>query len=74
MLSSRFLFLGVDAQTGTWDGTVSAWTQGNGTESNLYLIESALQLAYSSQQVIIGQGYEKKYFRLETDIDLNNLE
>lgn len=29
-----------------WDGTMAAWTHGNGTQANPYLIESAQQLVF----------------------------
>ena len=74
IITSFFLFLGVGAQTSVWDGSASAWSKGDGTKDNPYLIESAAHLAYLSQQTAMKQAYEGLYFRLETDIDLNNIE
>jgi len=65
------------AQTSTWDGSASSWTKGSGTENDPYLIESAANLAYLSQQVIIMTpltAYAGKYFKLTTNINLNNIE
>ena len=62
-----------------WDGTASPWTNGTGTSSNPYLIETAENLAYLAQQVNSGyqaQGisvYKGKYFLLTDDLDLNNI-
>lgn len=62
-----------------WDGTASPWTNGSGTSSNPYLIETAENLAYLAQQVNSGyqaQGisvYKGKYFLLTDDLDLNNI-
>ncbi len=59
----------------TWDGTsTSSWTKGTGTSTNPYLIETAAQLAYLSQQVNAGTNYSGIFFQLENDIDLNNQE
>ena len=72
IITSFFLFLGVGAQTSVWDGSASAWSKGDGTKDNPFLIESAAHLAYLSQQTAMSQTYDGHYFRLETDIDLNN--
>lgn len=58
----------------TWDGTAVAFTKGNGTEEEPWLIENAEQLAYLAQQVNQGTDYEKKHFRLVSDLDLNGKE
>ncbi len=56
----------------TWDGTSSkVWTNGSGTSSDPYLIESAANLAYLRDMVNGGITYSGKYFKLMTDIDLN---
>jgi len=68
------LFLQVNAQISTWNGSASQWAKGDGTQSNPYLIESAEHLAYLSQQVVIGQRFAGQYFKLMTNINLNNLE
>ena len=62
-----------------WDGTASPWTQGNGTSSNPYLIETAENLAYLAQKV--NEGYQAQgmavfkytYFLMTDDLDLNNI-
>ena len=62
-----------------WDGTASPWTQGDGTVSNPYLIETAENLAYLAQKV--NEGYQAQgmevfrgtYFLLTDDLDLNNI-
>lgn len=69
-----FSLIQVNAQTSTWDGTSSTWTNGNGTVDNPFLIETAAHLSYLSQQVVIGQTYNGQYFRLMTNINLNNLD
>ena len=62
-----------------WDGTAASWTQGTGTVSNPYLIETAANLAYLAQKVNEGyqaQGQEVfkgKYFLMTDDFDLNNI-
>ncbi|MBR5984100.1 MAG: T9SS type A sorting domain-containing protein [Bacteroidales bacterium] len=62
------------AQTSTWDGTATSWTQGSGTSSSPYLIESAQNLAYLAEMVNGGvSNYSGKYFKLTTNINLNNL-
>ena len=61
------------AQTSTWDGTAVSWTQGTGTLSNPYLIESAQNLAYLAEMVNGGvDQYTGKWFKLTVDINLNN--
>ena len=57
----------------TWDGTSSsAWTNGEGTESNPYLIETPAQLKYLSNQVKEGTLYTGKCFLQTQDFDLNS--
>ena len=58
----------------TWDGTAVAFTKGNGTEDDPWRIENAEQLAYLAQQVNNGTNYEKKHFRLVSDLDLRGKE
>jgi len=63
------------AQTSTWDGTAVSWTQGTGTEDDPYLIASAQNLAYLAEMVNGGVNqYSGKWFKLTTDIDLNDHE
>ena len=62
-----------------WDGTASPWTQGDGTVSNPYLIETAENLAYLAEKV--NEGYQAQgmevfndtYFLMTDDLDLNNI-
>ena len=58
----------------TWDGSAKKWTNGSGTSSDPYLIESAANLAYLSAMVEAGESYAGKYFKQTVDIDFNNLE
>jgi len=69
------------AQVSVWDGTHTAWTNGAGTQSNPYLIETAQHLAYLA--VYVNNGTEEvhfkivgkdKYWKLTTDIDLNSMQ
>lgn len=62
------------AQTSVWNGGRTVWTQGNGTEANPYLIESAEHLAYLAYAVNKGYDMLGVHFRLTTDIDLNGSE
>ena len=66
------------AQTSVWDGTYTAFTNGTGTQSDPYLIESAQHLAYLAYLVNNGMGTgsnntigENLYYKMTTDIDLN---
>lgn len=63
-----------EAQTSVWNGSRRLWTNGEGTESNPYLIESAEHLAFLSY--IVNKAIDTKglYFKLTTDIDLNGSE
>ncbi len=62
-----------------WDGTASPWTNGTGTSSAPYLIETAANLAYLAQKV--NEGYQAQgmevfknvYFLMTDDLDLNNI-
>ena len=56
-----------------WDGTSSPWTQGNGTQSNPFQIETPQHLAYLSEMVSAGvSNYQNQYFLLTQDISLGN--
>ncbi|MBR4146309.1 MAG: T9SS type A sorting domain-containing protein [Bacteroidales bacterium] len=61
-----------------WDGSSEPWTNGSGTETDPYLIETAANLAYLAQMVNEGyqaQGmavYAETYFLMTDDLDLNN--
>ncbi|HCN53576.1 MAG TPA: hypothetical protein DIS88_07195 [Prevotella sp.] len=60
------------AQT-AWDGTIaSKFGGGDGeTESTAYQIKTPQQLAFLIQQINAGQSYKGKYFKLTSDIILN---
>ena len=60
-----------EAQTSVWNGKRRLWTNGEGTESSPYLIESAEHLAFLSYIVNKGIDTHGLYFTLTTDIDLN---
>ena len=63
------------AETDVWDGTTaSGFAGGTGTEGDPWLIENAEQLAYLAQQVNEGTDYERKHFRLVSDLDLSGEE
>ncbi len=61
----------LQAQT-IWDGTASAQWSGSGTEADPYLITNAKQLAGLAKRVNGGLNYSGKYFKLTTDILLND--
>lgn len=52
-----------------WNGTKSRFEKGIGIESDPYIISTAEQFAYLSD----GGTYEGKYFSVEVDLDLANL-
>lgn len=62
-----------------WDGSSESWTNGSGTESDPYLIETAAHLAYLAEKV--NEGYEAQgsavfrntYFLMTDDLDLNDI-
>ena len=57
-----------------WDGSSDIFTHGAGTEQSPYLIENAEQLAFIAEMVNAGvYTYSGNYFKLTTDLDLNNL-
>lgn len=58
------------AMAQAWDGTSAAWTNGDGTENNPYLIETPQQLAYLSEKVNEGETFEGKYFKLANNLDM----
>ena len=63
------------AQVDDWDGTAVQWTHGTGTQADPYLIESAENLAWISEMVNNGvTTYEGVYFRMTTDLDMQNIE
>ena len=57
-----------------WDGSSDIFTHGAGTEQSPYLIENAEQLAFIAEMVNAGiYTYSGNYFKLTTDLDLNNI-
>ena len=60
--------------TDVWDGSSDIFTHGSGTEQSPYLIENAEQLAFIAEMVNAGvYTYAGNYFKLTTDLDLNNI-
>lgn len=56
-----------------WNGTTAPITQGSGTESDPYLINTPQQLAFMSDMVAGGIGsYQSAYYLLTQDISLSN--
>mgnify|MGYP002558078156 FL=1 len=55
-----------------WDGTtVSTALEGEGTETNPYVLSSGANLAYLANSVNGGEAYSGKYFVLAKNINLN---
>ena len=62
-----------------WDGSSSPWTNGSGTSSDPYLIETAANLAYLAQKV--NEGYQAQgqavfkgvYFLMTDNFSMNNI-
>ena len=62
------------AQLSIWNGSADLLTIGAGTQTSPYQIESAEQLAFIAEMVNAGvTTYENTYFKLMTNIDLNDL-
>ena len=53
-----------------WNGDATAWTQGDGSEQNPFLIENEAQLSHLQQTVPAGETYQGKFFRLTADLDM----
>ena len=53
-----------------WNGDATAWTQGDGSEQNPFLIENEAQLSHLQQTVTAGETYQGKFFRLTADLDM----
>lgn len=78
ILFALFLALNLMA-VNVWDGSCEPWTNGSGTETDPYLIETAANLAYLAQMV--NEGYQAQgmavfrytYFLMTDDLDLNNI-
>ena len=65
---------GAQSDVSVWDGFAESWTQGDGTESNPYLIENARHLAYIAEMVNAGvTHYDSTYFRLTTNIQIDSI-
>lgn len=55
-----------------WDGaTVSTALEGEGTETNPYVLSSGANLAYLANSVNGGEAYSGKYFVLSKNINMN---
>ena len=54
----------------SWNGDATAWTQGDGSEQNPFLIENEAQLSHLQQTVTAGETYQGKYFRMTADLDM----
>ena len=62
------------AQTPVWDGSIAyQFGGGTGTEADPYLISQPCELVFLSQKVNEGTNYAGTYFKLMSDVDLNNL-
>lgn len=64
------LFTAITANAQAWDGTSEEWTNGEGTETNPYLIEKGSNLAYLAEKVNAGETYEGVYFKLANNLDM----
>lgn len=53
-----------------WDGSATAWTEGDGTADAPFIISSPAHFAYLSEQVNAGSTYQGQYFRLADDLDM----
>lgn len=42
-----------------WNGDATAWTQGDGSEQNPFLIENEAQLSHLQQTVTTGETYQE---------------
>jgi len=74
LLSLPIAFFASDIDV--WQGDIvnfDATGKGDSADSPI-LIESAAQLAYLSEQVSAGEPYQGIYFKLTTDVDLDNKE
>lgn len=63
--------------TDVWGGEsdiAEKFAGGTGTESDPYQISNGAQLAYLAQQVNAGTNYSGEYFKLTSDIQLNELD
>lgn len=59
----------------TWDGSETEWTQGTGTESDPYLIETPQHLSYLGSLVNAGVSmYNSAYYKQTADFDMNSIQ
>lgn len=71
IIIAMLIGLALNAQISVWDGSYENWdTIHAGTADDPILIENAAQLARMSQLIYCSQ--EPKYWKLTTDIDLDN--
>lgn len=67
------LNLSVAAVVTVWDGSIAdSFESGRGRENDPYIIKTAEQLALLSDKVSSGTRYYDTYFRLDSDIILND--
>ena len=75
LFASILVVFTTSAQIDVWDGSADVWTKGEGTQDNPYLIENAEHLAFIAEMANAGvTTYEGVYFKLMTDLDLNNIQ
>lgn len=56
-----------------WDGSVATeYHSGNGTINDPYIIETPSEFAYFAKMIEQGNNYENTYFKLNSDIYINN--
>lgn len=73
-VKSFSVFSAVKTTPDVWDGSSVAdgFESGDGTEQNPYVIKTAAQLVYFSNEVDDGNTFADKTIKLGVDIDLNN--
>lgn len=65
----------VEEKADLWDGTsATSFESGDGTKDNPYVIKTAKEISYLRDQVNAGNNFENVYIKLDSDIDLNNIE
>ena len=70
-LAASVLLIGNASAEIEWNGqTATAWTQGDGSASNPYIISSPNHLAYLATQVNAGNAYTGKYFQQDEDFNI----
>lgn len=83
LLATIVLFCGMtlNAQVSVWDGSSAIWTNGNGTEADPYLIESAENLAFLASKIesyhnwaAQKQIFQDTVFKMTVDVDLSGTE